>query len=350
MLLPLFSFSNPIFVAFSLIKEVYFEGDEWFLVIDNEVMNFLELEDFMFVQFSCNEGSLFIDYDVVPNYSEEWTIITVDDLIAPVQIQRSGDCLVTTILFPSYELPALEWNDILPSPVCAPGEGQSLYTMVMWASWDESEIWLTKNDNPVMFNSGVPEYQGNFTGKVYDLVGNPVAEAQIHYLDESYIQCGMNDFDYLWTDGTGYFETGEIPARNYYIEKITKASQTFFVNEYVSIEPGLNYFEYTTDFLERTPMTKDNAGWEIRNYPNPFSSYTNFEIRVPDDFLSGAGQIQIYDASGRIISIIQLSFYLSKNGVLTVPWTKPGNLPMGHYMYRLTAGGSSIANGIITLF
>ena len=72
-----------------------------------------------------------------------------------------------------------------------------------------------------------------------------------------------------------------------------------------------------------------------QNYPNPFSTTTTFEYRIPQP---SRVTLQVFDVLGR--QVIPLVDEEQAEGIHEVEFNR-GNLPDGLYYYRLTAGSLS---------
>ncbi len=336
--------ANPI-VPENLIAEIYFEDEEWYIALDNMFIEFWGIADFEEVVITCNAGQLMIKDDFLPNLQQNYTILSNEDLYVPIQINRGGDIITTDL--ESFELTTFEWNDQLPSPVCGPFPGQGLYVWpVMISDW-EMEYWLVKNDNPVTVSAGIGNLEcvATFEGYVLDLNANPVANANIFYIGQSYIQYPYNQFDELWTDDAGYFEIGFLPARNYIIQKIKKATSTFYLDTVLSLEPGINYHEFIIDYNVGLTESDAPALASVRNFPNPFQDRTIFRISLPPDKKNVKGHITICSLDGTTTSLLPLRDISPKSGAHQIEWARPGGLSAGEYLYYLNLDGRNEARG-----
>lgn len=349
----IYSFSNPIMPE-SIIAEVYFENDEWFLLIDNEFLWIYEIENFENLQIYCSNGLLDIKDDFLPDSTQMFTILTNDDLYTPIEILKTGDFLqsfLTNSIYGTIEFTYLEWNDVLPSPVCGPSEGQSLSIIGILVGEYDYEWWLVKNSAPLI-NGGGGSYSefGSFSGYIYDQNNVPVEGATIQYIDPFYQQQFWTYFDTLITDNNGYFELEYLPARNYFISHIYLDNQQFEIEEYVSIEPeSLNFNEYVIDYTVGYQNEKDIQDIEINNYPNPFFKTTQFIINTGNKINLDDVSIYIYDLNGRIVSIAPVRSISGIDDRITCFWNNSTNLPSGNYIYHLLQNENVLAFNKMTI-
>jgi mannose/cellobiose epimerase-like protein (N-acyl-D-glucosamine 2-epimerase family) len=80
-----------------------------------------------------------------------------------------------------------------------------------------------------------------------------------------------------------------------------------------------------------------------QNYPNPFNPTTTIQYELPRDHLV---TVRVYDLLGR--EVASLVDGVQTAGTHTVTWNAAG-LASGVYLYRLTAGGSSVTRTSIVL-
>jgi len=339
--------ANPIMPE-SLIAEVYFENGEWYLAIDNELLLVYGIEDFENIQIFCNDGPLLLSPGFLPDFSQYFTILTNENLLTPVEIQRSGDYIVSNWYDPNYglvEFTELIWNDNLPSPVCGPFEGQSLSVVLFPVSYEDYEWWLVKNNSPLISGGSYVTY-GTFSGYVYDLNNIPVPNARIDYVESSYIQFPYNSFDTLLTNDTGYFTISNLPARNYHISNIYKDNQQFFVNEYISIEPdSINFYEFTIDYIVGQKDIETSEFYKVSNFPNPFNKSTVFLIEREGNLPLNDAYIEICNLDGKIVSILPVNNIPDINGKIKINWPNSSGFGVGNYIYSLHEGKNILTSG-----
>lgn len=345
--------ANPISIQ-SLIRQIMFdEDDNWSIVIENMLINNIDPEDFdEVVHISCNAGPLVFKEDFLPDLTQSTTVITNEDLVYALDIPRAGDSVLSYMDdgWFNIEFMTMNWNDTLPSPVFGPLEGQALSLTFFQTTMEDTEWWIVKDGTPsTNYGLGDCDCYGTFTGHVYDLVGNPVPGATIHYIDESYIEFPYNPFDELITDNEGFFTIEDLPARNYYILRITKPGKSFFIEEYIPIEPGNNMYDFTIDYLIGDFEQEATTGISISNFPNPFDHSTVFEIRtVNPNSLKGA-VLLITDMTGKTLAVIPLGNISIGDGTGKLKWRRPDGLAPGNYLYTLIQDNQPEAWGKMTI-
>jgi len=77
------------------------------------------------------------------------------------------------------------------------------------------------------------------------------------------------------------------------------------------------------------------------NYPNPFNPSTEIRFDLPE---AGPVRLIVYDAMGR--EVARLVDEVMEAGYRHVTWSAAG-VPSGVYLYRLTAGGRTLARSMI---
>ena len=341
-----YSPANPI-VPESLFAEVYFENNEWYLAIDNMLLEVYGIEDFENIQIFCNDGPLLLEPGFMPDFSQMYTILTNEHLINPVEIERTSDCITSFWDDPYFgylEFTTLSWNDVLPSPVCSPFEGQALSIIMIPIEDMMYEWWLVKNNNPLTTGGSYNVY-GSFEGYIYDQNNIPIPNARIQYIEPYYLQVPYNCFDTLITDNTGYF-TISIPARNYYVSHVHKNNQQYFINEYVSIEPdSINFYEFTIDYIVGYQNFEIVKNFNIYNFPNPFVKQTEFVIDCKINQPLNNSHIRIRDMSGKVLSILPVSNLPDEKGQIKIKWLNSACLGAGHYIYSLYQDQDILATG-----
>ncbi|MEZ5198621.1 MAG: hypothetical protein R2764_20215 [Bacteroidales bacterium] len=342
-----YSQSNPIMPE-SLIAEVYFENDDWYLAIDNELLFVYGIEDFENIQIFCNDGQLIFVNGFLPDLSVSYTIITNDNLINPVEIERSGDIITSSWYDPvngNIGFTTLAWNDVLPSPVFGPLEGQSLSIVMIPVEEYIYEWWLVKNSNPYIFGWPDNTY-GTFAGCVLDINHIPVPNARIDYIESYYIEFPYNVFDTLITNDTGYFSIPYMPARNYYITKIVKNNMAYFINDYISIEPdSVNFYEFNIDYIVGQPDVKTSENYKISNFPNPTNGNTEFVIDCKGNQPPDNAYIKINDINGKKLTVLPVSNPPDGNGQIKINWQNQSGLEVGNFIYTLIQGDDILATG-----
>lgn len=336
--------SNPIPPP-NLIVEVYFESGDWVLVIDNMYAWAWGLETFEDVEIFSSDGYAHINPEIVPEPDEWVTLLTVDDLTQPLEIDPVEDH-VGVWVSGGYTLCDLEWGPDPDDIVSGPEPWQSIVISYIASSPDWNYIfWPLKGASHNCFTSGCAKH-GVFMGVVTDQYDNPVPEAEICYLPDEMLFSDFN-FNHIITDATGYFVHPYMPARNYQIGKIKFDDTEYPVDEYISIEPGdttIMNFTICLTGLEEHAVVHPRG---IRNYPNPFTVATTFTVFLPDENINHATTIEIYDMLGNFIE--QIPVRNSRSERLTEMYWKPvSRLQPGNYLAKLKSGIKTIATCKIT--
>jgi hypothetical protein len=341
------SFTNPI-TPQSLITEVYFEGDEWFLVVENYVLEIFGIVDFQEIEFFSSDGVFIFKEDFLPDFGEEFTIITNDALIYPVQLHREMDHIYTFWIGGYNYFMPLEWGNNYSYRVFGPNPGQSLILRLVYENnYFNPEFWLCKSNDPYLLG-GDGKTWGIFEGYLYDQNNNPVANAELRYVDDNY-------FDPPWwfypviTNQNGYFYKDYMDACNYHIQGIVIDSTEYEFDEYISIEPdSVNTFNFSMVITQIAEIEK-NAPAKISCFPNPFTDRTTFTINIDKDHENSNMQIIISEISGRTISIIPLNEFEFKNKQLKIPWANTNKLHSGLYLISLSVDGAIAATTKISI-
>lgn len=338
------TYSNPI-PPVGIIVEVFFEGDDWFLVADNYCMEMYGLESFEEVEIYCNDGWFDFRPDFLPDFSSPRTIITQDALENTVSINPVADQIYVD--FPgSYSYDFLDWGNSPQAAVNGPLPGQTLILSLFSYNVNWNYVWFTvKGDSPDCYYSGC-NHSGIFEGFVNDENGNPMVNSEIIYLPD-YFYSGGYSFAHIYTNTTGFFHAEYLPAKNYHIHKIIHEEIEYAVDEYISIEPN----ETTTlDFeivLTGTNENKAHKDANISNAPNPFSSTTDFIIDLPS---SNKNPILVFsDLMGKIVEIVEIRPAQIKNNLATFTWENARSLSSGTYVVALKSENSTLATHKITI-
>ncbi len=339
-------FCNPIPPA-GIIVEVYFEGDDWFLVADNYCMEMYGIESFDQVGIFCNCGYLEFIPGFSPDFGNPTTIITQAAIQNPITINPVEDHIMVD--FPSgYTYAELEWGPSEQDEVSGPLLGQTLILWLFAYNWDYNYAWFTvKGDGPNCYYSNCNVF-GTFNGYVTDNNGNPVSNAEIVYLDDMFYELGY-EFHHIITDLNGYFHYDNMPAKNFHIYKIIIDEVEYDVDEFIQIEPN----ETTSmDFeIVITGMDENLAHKEatISNSPNPFSGQTTFLIKLPAKQGKGHPVLYITDMLGKIVDIVEIRASQIKNNTATISWVKDPSLPSGNYVALLKDRNTKLTTHKITI-
>ena len=350
-LLSIPALSNPIMPE-SLIAEVYFEEDEWFLLIDNDLLIIYGIEDFQNISICSKNGYFIFKDDFLPDFTQN-TIVTNDALEVPVELDKVQDYLFSayfnTITSEYIEFTELSWSDYPGEFVGGPNEGQSLIITAIygWPYSYDIEWWLVKNNDPLLLGGGWDIY-GQFQGYLFDENSNPVADAEISYISSYYQQIPGIKFQHLITNENGYFFHEQMYAKNWHITGVIKDSIVYPMDIYISIEPDeVLTMDLSVDLTTGIPNRDNTKLATIGNYPNPFNGKTTFTINYKGYPGFENGYINISDLSGRTISIVPLSRSNFTNNQCEMVWQsdKGSGMPAGNYLYSLIIDGSKVATG-----
>jgi len=122
----------------------------------------------------------------------------------------------------------------------------------------------------------------------------------------------------------------------YKFDEANIGSNTGDVYDEKGLNHGTNYGAYwvsnsTTDIARKSPFTHFQVLQQ--NFPNPFKGMTNIPFSMAE---AGSVQIDIYDASGRLIHNLLKKQFVQGDHI--VQWNASG-LPEGIYFYELKVGG-----------
>jgi len=337
-------FSMPVFCnpapPVGIIVEVYFIGDDWFLVADNFCMEMYGIESFEDVSISCNCGFFNFQPDFLPDFSSPRTIISQEALQNTIFIDPVEDEIYVD--FPGgYSLAFLEWGPSEEDEVSGPLPGQTLILTLFSFSPNYNYAWFTvKGNSPDCYYSGC-SYYGTFEGYVHDAFGNPLANAEIVYLPEYFYSQGYY-FPHIYTNANGHFQDDFMLARNYHINKIIVDEIEIPMDEFVVIEPNettTKDFQIVYTGLNKV-VTEEQAS--ISNSPNPFSEVTTFSIAVPEMYCNKNPVLMISDVLGKIVDIVEIQSSQIKNSQATFTWQNEASLPSGNYIVTLNVGKTNL--------
>lgn len=339
--------ANPIFPE-SLVSVVYFEGDEWFIVIDNFVLEMFEVETFQEVEMMSGSGLFVFKEDFLPDFSNYYTIITQDALVYPHQLSRVAD-YITTYVYGGYPLMDLVWGTSPTAPVKGPFEGQSLVVVFVYEdNYYDPVFWLCKSSAP-NFPGGNGTVYGTFNGYLFDQNNNPVVDAEIKYVPDE-LTNPPNYFPPLLTDQNGYFFKESLPARNYHLHRVVIDEVDYDFNEFISIEPdSVNTYHFNM-VITQVPDLLRSGTVKITNSPNPFSDKTVFNINLDENQHFQNMNLIISDMAGRILSIIPLNGFVSNDQKMNFTWENNHQLPSGSYLISLSDSGKTLSTSKMTIY
>lgn len=339
-------YCNPI-TPEALITEVYWQDGEWYAVVDCFLMDMLGIETFQEVDIYCNDGYFYFKDDFLPDFNSYHTIITNDALITPLELDPVSDYI--EINWDGwFEIMDLSWGDSPYSAVSGPGEGQSLVVDFVWGdeNWNYT-FWLVKANEPCDLSWNCIT-KGVFDGYLLDNNDVPIPNAEIRYVSE-YLMQAYYIFPQLITDETGYFCHDDLFARNYHLYKVVIDGVDYDFDEYVSIEPAAeNNFTFSLD-ITMVPENPNQSFAQLVNFPNPFSTQTNFIIDVPDGLSGNGMSLHILDVLGREVNDVNIDLNSTEEGRVSLIWENDLSLGAGNYIALLISNGAVLASNKITI-
>jgi hypothetical protein len=340
------SFSNPI-TPEALITEVYFEGDEWYAVVDCFLMEMLGINTFQEVGIYCSEGHFNFKADFLPDFNSYTTVITKDALINPLELDPIND-YIHVFWEGWFDIMWLEWGDSPSDDVSGPGEEQALTVAYVWGdeNWNYT-FWLVKATEPCSISWDCT-YKGMFDGYIVDQNEQAIPNAEIRYVSP-YLMQATYTFPALITNDTGYFCHDHLFARNYHIYEIVVDDVVYEYDQYISVEPGqTNTYTFNMDFT-LLPENPDPSMAFIANYPNPFSNQTTFNISLPAGLNRGNMELKILDVLGRLVANLDIDSNSIGEGNNNLLWKNDLPLGRGNYIALLTSNGGVLATNKITI-
>jgi len=340
------SYSNPI-TPEALINGVYFEGDEWYAVVDCFLMEMLGITTFQEVGIYCDNGPFIFKEDFLPDFNTYTTVITNDALQYPLELNPEQDHIYID-WNGGFQFMDLSWGDSPSAVVSGPGEGQALEVAYVWGdeNWDYT-FWLVKANEPCVLSWDCI-YKGMFSGFVVDQNEQPIPNAEIRYVSP-YLMQATYTFPALITNDSGYFCHDHLFARNYHIYEIVVDGIEYEYDEYVSIEPGqTNTYTFNMDFT-LLPENPNPSFAYITNYPNPFSSQTTFRISLPTGSYMSDLELTISDMLGRVVASLDIDSNSIGEGNINMTWKNDLSLGSGNYIALLTSNGAVLATNKITI-
>ena len=308
--------ANPLMPAF--ISEIYFDDNEWIVEL-YDYMGY-ELENLDGCELTSSSGSALINDGVTCNPYGVY-LITQDDLQTSLSIDRDGD-----MLFFVHEegiLDEVYFGEYAGSNVNPPRDGQSLVRIFFGDDTGGEVFYLAKENEPSLGTDPFSANSyGSLTGYVYDVVNNPVQNAEIELIPSSY----MSEF---YTDENGYFDR-TLYGMNYSLR--IRINGALYVNTPITIEPdSISYFEFYTpydpDTVEEEVLLKREA--TISNYPNPFNPKTEIFFEIPSTEAYSKAKIRIFNAKGQEVVQIPVN-----NGRTSITWIA-NDMPSGIFFYKL---------------
>ncbi len=334
--------NNPIAIPFVYISEFTFDANnKWIIELRSGVgLNFgSNLIDSICVFTSAGYSKIRLS-DVKFINNTDLFVITSDNFISPLIINKNGD-KIKIISFPSQikyylKVDSLIFGSYPGSCIDNIDPGYSLirigYSPAIFCKCNKPSIGLM---NP----SGV----GCF------------ATLNGFMFDKNHILVRKQSFDLdnqLKVDGSGRFTT-KVFSRWLRTNKIMQMGYYDVLIEPLdlNLEPDSIYEKniyLLSDYIVSVEKNIElDFELQIRNYPNPFNSTTNFFVKIPTGLQGKAGHINIYNVNGQKIFSIELSdkslyqWYGKDNNGKTVA--------SGIYYYQLVIDSKSYKNGSMIL-
>lgn len=337
--------TNPI-VEEDFITEIYFEDGQWFILFNNNAMSSWGINSFQEFSIYSNNGPLLINPNVVPDFQQPYTTITVYDLLETVMLSPNAGEIVLYYDEYSYNYIIQEFSWGMP-PGTAVGPvqaGQSInWLPVVFYQNYEVEWMAVKNAEPYATN-GTGDFQGIFTGYLKDHNNNPVIDAEIKYVSDL-IMWPNSNYTPLITGAGGYFQIN-IYARNYHLSGIVKDSVEYPIDHWLIVEPGtIITMDIVVDMTVGIAEAEKIYHVTLNNYPNPFSDQTTIELKIDDATHFSSGNIRITGMNGSIIAVIPLTRSKFNNNIMHYVWnnTREYNLPDGQYLVTVTMDERQVA-------
>lgn len=310
--------SNPLPPS-PIISEFYFNG------------NFFQIEfyfdgSFPYASFDnlylVSSLSTVAFVDGISIIQNEPIVIDQNDLVDSFDFNPQGDHIyVTDASGFIMGNGGISFGGIIP----APGENQSI---ALFPSYFDPVYYIyyysegleeppTIGNNPLSINA-----RGWLKGYLYDNAGTPVPNVEISF--PSYAPYHSPSF----TDSTGYFIMGPIITSkfhfNYFIGNCTGSFyEMIYPNDTTFIEANID------TFLTITP--------EYYNYPNPFSTFTTFNVKIPEHIKYNQAFLTIWDIKGKQVDRIKIP-----KGYKSVDWNS-SEIDPGIYFYTITIDNKSFS-------
>jgi len=254
-------------------------------------------------------------------------VITEKDLEEVLEINRENDF----IRIYSY-IGANSNNDYL-----AFGNNKDSNIPVFKENHSISEIggnyYSLDNSPSIGERNSIDGTEGYVSGYVYDTNGNPLPNHEI----EVFIRKNIT------TDENGYYG-GYVFSNAYYFDtlKVQAGQFEFYIYEKDTINvfpDSIHYNDLIFKDLVIIPYDDPTSTRKIfsnntlvANYPNPFTSYTVFQIAIPEDINFKTSRLNIYNSLGASVFSIQLEDRITS---ITLTAQEMNALKTGTYYYTI---------------
>jgi len=340
------TFSNPIMPE-ALVAEVYFEEGEWYMMIDNMMLDLFGIENFQDIYISCNDGYLNFKDDFLPDFNYYCTLVSNEALLSPVDVNPISDYIAVD-WNGGFDFMDLYWSNSPTASVSGPDDGQALVVSYVWGDENYNyTFWLVKATEPCNFWGSCND-RGVFDGYIVDQFEIPIPNAEIRYVSP-YLMQASYVFPALITNDSGYFCHNNLFARNYHIYEIVIDDVVYEYDQYISVEPDqTNTYTFLMDFTV-IPENPDLSAAYITNYPNPFSSQTTFSISLPAGSNPSDIDLKISDMLGRFVNTIEVDRCNFEDNKVHMKWENDLPLVSGNYIVLLISNGAVLASNNIII-
>lgn len=334
--------ANPI-VEENFIAEIYFEDGEWYILFNNSAFYGFGITSFDEFYIYTNDGIMMILPDVEPDFSQDFSLITNNDLVQPVVLNPESGYL-NLEYWSGWIMQDFSWG--LPpgkavGPV-QPGQSINWVPVVFYANYET--IWMPVKNALPYFTGGFGLFKGNFQGYLMDHNNNPVADAEIRYVSPG-IMYPNSSFTPLITTGSGFFQK-ELLAMNYKLSMVIKNEIEYPIDYWLVMAPNTTI---TMDLMVDMTVGIAKPGKiyhvTLANFPNPFSDQTTIELKIDDNTHFIDGYMRISGMTGSTIAVIPLSWSRFSDNTFRYEWNnaRDYNLPDGQYLISVTMDGRQVA-------
>ena len=279
-------------------------------------------------------------------------LLTMDSLIHPVTINRSGDKII--ICEPSYKIEADEYDYYIdgfsvgisfgdaPNAMCgAPAKGQSLAFEYLQQGHPEGfyEMSMLCLEDSVSLGSNLMHCKSRtcFKGYLVDKNDNPIPNAEFQYISSYF------EFPVIKTNSAGYFECNSMYATRYRANVLGLKNYTTTLDFTLDMNTDSVYLfkleEYDVTGVE---LTYAESSYSISCTPNPASHTVCLVTTTPSTVVNKPAFIRIYDMDGKMVKIVTVDTTSATDKVET-NWAINGHIPNGEYICCLTVDGQKVA-------
>ena len=348
--------ANPISLP-PVISEFYLVNDStWYLELYFDVSYYSDtiLDGY---QLTTSSGSALLKYGI-HIYPWEPIVITNDSLQNNLNIYRAGDFIRI-----EKTIPYSQWVDEIgfgnsQYSFHSPIQGQSIVNLAYGCfDWDNQygiNYKLVKDNFPNIGESFTAyEFMGTFSGKIYDLMHNPINgiiisnNHNMYNYSDSY--CSI-DFNHVVTNSLGEFNVC-LKSGLHYVELFTTTN--LLIHTWVFIEPdSVNYYEFIIDtILDNVKLNSIPQDFSLSGFPNPSDGKTTFSFEFPENLHYSSSLIKIFNSNSEIIRILPIDIS-SKLNKYSVEWDGKcydNSITSGIYYYNLELDGRKVASNKLVI-